>query len=180
MKTISERLKFILKDNGIPERDVMNAMKLSVASFQKKMEKNLFNIEDINNFCSTYREIDFAWLTTGMGNPYKKEPSKRDVYDYTGVNEMVKAIRKENGLSQQEMAQILGISRTTMSAIERNVQTIQIAQMRILHRKFKVPYEMIIDQTANFSFSKAIKDCEEKVEQYKRILLNLNVDESLL
>lgn len=181
MNTISERLQFVAKDNKIPVRDIARSMSLSDEEYEEKIQSNQFDIDDVYKFCNVYSEVNFAWLATGIGEKYTRKPQKRDVYDYTGVNKQVKRIRVQNGLSQAEMAEILGISRTTMSAIERNIQTIQIAQMKILNRRFGVSYDLILDQEERDSkIATELFKCRKKNEQYKKLLISLNIDKSLL
>ena len=79
------------------------------------------------------------------------------------------------------MAKILGISRSTMSAIELNKQTIQFAQMRILHRRFGVSYDMLIDQVeVDSKLAQELFKCKKLSDKYKKLLIDLNVDKSLL
>lgn len=46
------------------------------------------------------------------------------LHDYFDIGDGIKKIRKENGLSQKELAEILGIPVTTLSGYERNMREI--------------------------------------------------------
>lgn len=68
---------------------------------------------------------------------------------YSDITRRFKQIRKENNLTQKEMASIIGLSAPAVSAIEQGLYTPNFDVIRIIKKKFKVDYEFLIDGEDN-------------------------------
>lgn len=66
-------------------------------------------------------------------------------HKYTDITKRFKQIRKENNLTQKEMAEIVGLSAPAVSAIEQGLYTPNFDVMRIIKKKFKIDYGFLID-----------------------------------
>jgi len=64
---------------------------------------------------------------------------------YNDITKRFKQIRKDNNLTQKEMAEIIGLSAPAVSAIEQGLYTPNFDVMRIIKKKFKIDYEFLID-----------------------------------
>lgn len=64
---------------------------------------------------------------------------------YNDITKRFKQIRKDNNLTQKEMAEIIGLSAPAVSAIEQGLYTPNFDVMRIIKKKFKIDYEYLID-----------------------------------
>lgn len=60
-------------------------------------------------------------------------------------SENVKNLRIENGLTQEELAKMLDISRSTVSAWENNKTEADFNTLRKLKESFNVSYEELLD-----------------------------------
>jgi DNA-binding XRE family transcriptional regulator len=54
-------------------------------------------------------------------------------------------VRKNAGLTQPQYAKILGITRSAVNAIENERYLPSIEMLRIIHKKFKLSYNWLID-----------------------------------
>lgn len=179
--TISKRIQFLMKDLGYSSQRMCRLMGLDPDQFEEKLSKNTFEDDELTKLCDNISEIRYTWLVIGAGSPYSQKPKNRDLYDYKSINEFVTKVRKENDLTQAEFYEIMGVARTTQSAIERHQQTITIGYMRRLHQKFKVPYHTIIDQLEDdVDMMEEMFKMKQTVEKYKKILSKLGADDSIL
>lgn len=181
LKTVAERVSFYMKDLNLPKKRIARLMGIDEEEFDRRVVENTFTLDCLKKFSDNISEASYTWLMIGAGDPYNKKQANKDIYDYEGINNFVIEIRKANGFTQAEFAEIMGIARTTQSAIERNQQTITIGYMRRLHQKFKVPYHAIIDQVdKDLDAVKEIGKMKSKADHYKKMLLDLGVDKNLL
>lgn len=65
------------------------------------------------------------------------------------VGKRVRELREDRGLSQEELAELTGVGRNTISEIERGVTSPQLRIVRKLAHGFAVPlHELIREDTA--------------------------------
>lgn len=90
---------------------------------------------------------------------------------------MLKGIREEKGLSQQEVADKLGINRTSLSKIENGKQVLSSIQLFQLSRLYEVdPYKLLgkeESETIKFAFrgrDKFNSETEQKFEQIEEYI----------
>ena len=96
---------------------------------------------------------------------------------------LLKEIRKEKGLSQQEVADKLGINRTSLSKIENGKQELSSTQLFQLSRLYEVdPYKLLgkeESETIKFAFrdrdnfNSATEQKFEQIEEYINTILEL-------
>lgn len=78
------------------------------------------------------------------------------------ISEIFKKLRKTAGLSQIEMAKILGRDQATISRLEKGIQNLSLDSLFILSEFFEVSYQDILDGNINYwkvadKFGKKIK-----------------------
>lgn len=61
--------------------------------------------------------------------------------------ERLRALRKAHGLTQQQMADLLGIDRTTYTKYERGQSEPNLAALRLIARQFSVTIDYLIGDT---------------------------------
>lgn len=88
---------------------------------------------------------------------------------YTDITKRFKQIRKDNNLTQKEMAELIGLSAPAVSAIEQGLYTPNFDVMRIIKKKFKIDYEFLIDGEDN----KEIKNLRQENAKLKEELARL-------
>lgn len=64
-------------------------------------------------------------------------------------NEIIKEIREDNDLNQNEMGKILGVSQNTVSQYERGIRVLPIDILRIYAKEFNVSTDYILGLTRN-------------------------------
>lgn len=68
---------------------------------------------------------------------------------YTIVGSKIQEIRKEKGISQMELAEILGLSRTSISNIENGRHPIFLHHIYTMAENFNIPLETILPPVSN-------------------------------
>lgn len=117
---MKKRLLFFLAYLGIGQNKFEEKVGLSIGYINKLKGDMKFNT--INKIAIAYPELNTGWLLTGEGHMLKQgipsvSVSISDVQ--TNVNERIKKIRKELGLSQENFAARLGLKQGSYSDIER-------------------------------------------------------------
>lgn len=64
-------------------------------------------------------------------------------------NEIIKEIREDNDLNQNEMGKILGVSQNTVSQYERGIRVLPIDILTIYAKEFNVSADYILGLTKN-------------------------------
>jgi transcriptional regulator with XRE-family HTH domain len=82
-------------------------------------------------------------------------PAKQTVVSKEQIGERVKALRHARDLSQGQLAAMLGIPATNVSAIERGVRGLSIQQLVKLAKAFDVPPGQILDGYSSSQSRKA-------------------------
>jgi len=73
------------------------------------------------------------------------------------IGTIIKRIRKEKNLSQQQFAEILGLNNSTISKWEHDFITPDITYLRIISDKFNIPLDKLIDgETKSIKKSKKV------------------------
>lgn len=62
------------------------------------------------------------------------------------VGNRIKKMRGEKGVSQEALADTVGIDRSYMSGIERGVRNVSILKLRDVARALKVPIRALLDE----------------------------------
>ena len=101
---------------------------------------------------------------------------------------ILKEIRKENGFSQKEVADKIGISRATLSKIENGKQDLSSVQLFKLSRLYDIdPYKLMEveeDSSVQFAFrdrdqyTEKAEEKLEKIEKYINTILELEIIEN--
>jgi transcriptional regulator with XRE-family HTH domain len=71
--------------------------------------------------------------------------SKKDLGDYSDIKERFRKVRLDKGLTQADLAKIVGLSASSVGAIEQGLYTPNFSVLRALHRRLGVSYTYLID-----------------------------------
>jgi transcriptional regulator with XRE-family HTH domain len=74
-------------------------------------------------------------------------PPKQTLFSKQEIGERVRALRLERGLPQVELARLLGVHQTNISAMERGTRALTIHQILKLSRVLKVSTDEILTGT---------------------------------
>lgn len=81
------------------------------------------------------------------------------------MKELLTKLRKSTGVSQEELAQALGISRPTLVAIEKGTTDITLTQLKKLSEFFDIPIEIIMDEEMKVSEKATQREFSKKAFQ---------------
>lgn len=85
---------------------------------------------------------------------------------YPLVGQRIQDIRKENNVSQQELADFLNLSRTSISNIENGRHPIFLHHIYTIAEKFDIPIEKILPSVFELQNEQKLKD-----EDWRKLLL---------
>jgi transcriptional regulator with XRE-family HTH domain len=88
------------------------------------------------------RELD--WSGEGQDLP---RPPKDTLFSKKEIGERIRALRLERGMPQVELARLLSVHQTNISAMERGTRALTIHQILKLSRALKVPTDEILTGT---------------------------------
>lgn len=148
--------------------DILSKVNIPQEVLKGSREPDLLIIASISQNVPHLRS---EWLISGSGVPFI-ETSEDEVKihsDYSDINARFKRLRIKNRLTQEEIGNVLGKSRTTISSIELSRQTISFADLRLIRRKFNVSYDHMIDGGEIFSPTD-VKELQEKIDDLKEQL----------
>ena len=74
-----------------------------------------------------------------MANSSKKNVSNDDFQDYRGLGERLKSLRRDSGLSAQNVAESAGISRSFLSQIEAGTANPSVGTLRMIANVYNIP-----------------------------------------
>lgn len=67
--------------------------------------------------------------------------------DRNKIGERLKSAREYLGLSQEEVAKVIGIPRSALSAIESGVRGVDVLELKALAKLYKLPINHFTDET---------------------------------
>lgn len=85
---------------------------------------------------------------------------------YPLVGQRIQDIRRENNVSQQDLADILDLSRTSISNIENGRHPIFLHHIYTIAEKFDIPIDKILPSVFELQSEKKLKD-----EDWRNLLL---------
>jgi transcriptional regulator with XRE-family HTH domain len=143
--TLYNRLQYLLQYWGIKESEFIKETKLESAEIRKMIKDEDYISEAVAKAVTQYdANINRDWFLFNEGKMMIID-QQRDADDYTDINQRVKELRLKNSLNQQDMASILGCARSTYANIEQNNQTLSFKYIRLLRKRFNVPYDFLLD-----------------------------------
>ena len=133
-ESIGSRIKAIRKLQGLTQKELGRVIFRS-AMFVSRLEKNRSQIssEQITVLADRLG-VNEPWLRNGSGPMTDHEGSR----DRRSIGERVFEIRKKTGLNQKDFAALLGVSRNTISLIERRKISASSAVIRSVAEKMNV------------------------------------------
>ena len=133
-ESIGVRIKAIRKLQGLTQEELGRIIFRS-AMFVSRLEKNRSQIssEQITVLADRLG-VNESWLRNGSGPMTDHEGSR----DRRSIGERVFEIRRKTGLNQKDFAALLGVSRNTISLIERRKISASSAVIRSVAEKMNV------------------------------------------
>ena len=133
-ESIGARIKAIRKLQGLTQEELGRIISRS-AMFVSRVEKNRsrISLEQITVLADRLG-VNESWLRDGSGSMTDHERSR----DRRSIGERVFEIRRKTGLNQKDFAALLGVSRNTISLIERRKISASSAVIRSVAEKMDV------------------------------------------
>ena len=131
---ISDRLKTIRHEKGLTQEQLgvfIGRSKAFISAVEKGKAK--LSEEQIKTLCSSLG-VREGWLQNGTGPMTEKEATR----DRRSIGERVYQVRKEKKLSQADFASLLGVSRNTISLLERRKISASPAIIRAVVEKLDI------------------------------------------
>ena len=153
--SLSSRFRTLREVLGISQGEMSRAIE-KTASFIALIESGKTNIsnETVSAVCRAYH-VNPRWLLAGEGNMfepgYEIDPPDRD-----GVPLRIKAVRKEQGISQGDLAREIGCSKSQISAVEQGVANASNDLLKRIAARFSVNYRWLLSGTG--SMAEAARD----------------------
>ena len=79
--------------------------------------------------------------------------AERDKYEFEVLGEMIKSVRKERNLTQEQLGELIGVQKSQISKLERSAKNVTIETILKVFNALK----------ANIKFSVQMNDAEFKV-----------------
>lgn len=89
------------------------------------------------------------------------------------IGRRLKAIRKENGYTQEEFSEILGVSLNYYGKIERGQSRLSIEKLIFLHDRFNVDINFLLTGAATrpLDYNSVLADCpKEKIFDFEQLI----------
>lgn len=126
--------------------------------------KSRISNETVSSVCRVCH-VNPQWLLTGEGSMF--EPGcEVDPPDREGVPARIKAIRKEHGISQADLAQEVGCSRSQISAVEQGVANASNDLLKRIAARYSVNYRWLLSGTGSKTEALPPDAGMEKICQY--------------
>ena len=102
---------------------------------------------------------------------YRKLKRLKDIL-YPLVGQRIQDIRKENNVSQQDLADFLNLSRTSVSKIENGRHPIFLHHIYTIAEKFDIPLDKILPSVFELQNQQKLKD-----EDWRNLLLQEGIQD---
>lgn len=138
----SEKLKSLREKNGIKQSILAEKIKVGNKAYSHyENEKYIIPINHLNLLCNYFNvSLDFIFGFTNENN-YK---IKNKEIDLVIAGELLKAFRKENKITQDALAKILNVDRSTISKYEKGIHIIATPFLYTICKKYGVSADYLL------------------------------------
>ena len=132
-----EHLRNIREERNLRQIDIANVLGINRSTYTSyEIERDTIPINHLNNLCNYFNiSIDYAM---GLSSIKRYSNSKKDI-DKNILKERLKCCRKENKLTQIEIAKILNTSRSTWTGYE--------------YGKYQIPTLLLYELAKRYNYS---------------------------
>lgn len=132
-----ENVRNIREERKLRQQDVANILGINRSTYTSyEIERDTIPISHLNNLCNYFNiSIDYA---LGLTNKKQYKNSRLEI-DKKLLCERLKMLRKENNLTQFEIAKILNTSRSTWTGYE--------------HGKYRIPTLLLLALAHKYNYS---------------------------
>ena len=147
-----ERLIELREEKNLKQYEVANILNIYKGGYnQYETEYVIIPIKHLNTLCNYFNvSIDYIFNFTNIKN-YKN--NKKNINKDLSKNRL-KEFRKSNKLTQTDLANILNVSRTTITEYERGTNIIATPFLYTLCKKYNISADYLLGKTNNIVISK--------------------------
>ena len=136
-----ERLGFLRQDNDLKQVDIarlLNIKQVNISNWENT--KEIIPLDKLNIYAN-YFKVSMDYITK-LSND-KKETNNVNVLNKKEIGNNLKLIRKENNLTQKELAHYLNTSHSTISAYESGKTLILTAFAYQICKKYNISLDWL-------------------------------------
>lgn len=132
-----KELRNIRENNNLKQSDIANILGIKRSTYTSyEIERDTIPINHLNKLCN-YFDVSIDYVM-GLTKTLKYEDSKNNI-DINKEQERLKLLRKENNLTQMQIAKILNTSRSTWTGYE--------------YGKFQIPTLLLYEISKKYNYS---------------------------
>lgn len=130
------RLKDIREDNDLNQENMAKILKINRSRYS--LWELGINIIPLNSLCDFADYFNFSLdYILGLNNDRKKKKAVKGL-DLKVLGENLKQVRLKHNLSQENIANILGVSQACIAKYEKGQISISVAKLYIFSKEFNV------------------------------------------
>ncbi len=137
---MNERLKDIREERGLLQKDLANIFQISRKSYSRwETGEITIPLTHLNTLCNYFNlSMDYVICLTR-----KNTGSGRHELDAKKIGSRLKELRKQNNLSQMDLANFLNTTQSTISAYESGKTTILTSFALQIVKKYKISLDWL-------------------------------------
>ena len=141
----NKRLESLRTRNGVTQKEAGTLINLDSGTYcHYEKEEILIPIKHLNTLCNYFNvSLDYILEFSDILN-YKNSQKEIDIKK---SQERLKSLRKELNLTQEKLASILNISRTTITEYERGTNIIATPFLYTICKKYHISADYLLGKT---------------------------------
>ena len=137
---IHERLLDIREEANLKQEDLAEILKVSQSNYSRQENgKELIPLVKLNILCNYFKvSMDYV-----IGNTRKRSWNKNYELNFEEIGKNIKKVRKDNNLTQKQLAEILNTTQSTISAYESGKTVLLTAFAIQISKKYNVSLDWL-------------------------------------
>lgn len=137
---IHERLLDIREEANLKQEDMAEILKVSQSNYSRwENGKELIPLVKLNILCNYFKvSMDYV-----IGNTRKRSSNKNYELNFEEIGKNIKKVRKDNNLTQKQLAVILNTTQSTISAYESGKTVLLTAFAIQISKKYNVSLDWL-------------------------------------
>ena len=152
----SDNLKFLCERNGINNTTLAQILNISKSRFSLYFnEKEIMPLKYLNILCN-YFNVSLDYLLGLTEEENYKDNCKIDNLDAILIGKRLKEIRKNLKLTQEDIASLIGVNKSSISRYEQGNTLILTICLYTICQKYNISSDYIIGKNKNMYLKKKI------------------------
>lgn len=142
------KILFQLRDRqGLTNVEMAQILKISDSLYSRyEKEKQTIPIKHLNTLCNYFNcSLDYIF---GFTNEKKHKKSKKEI-NRDLMRERLKELRKENNMTQKDLAKAINVAPSTISDYERKANIIATSFLYDICQKYKISADYLLGKINN-------------------------------